>query len=61
MLVLVSRSAAVFIAVFISMLQNPAVWSSVCVVLAALATEITAALVATKFSAALEFCEFGFL
>ena len=30
------------------------------VIRAALATEITAALVATKFSAALEFCEFGF-
>ena len=47
-LVFFGRTAVIFIAVFASMLQNSAVWSGLCVVLAALATEITAALVATK-------------
>ena len=57
LLVFVSRSAANFVAVFVGTLQNPAVWSGVHVLLAALATEITAALVATKFCAAIKFCE----
>ena len=47
-LVFFGQTAVIFVAVFASMLQNSAVWSGLRVVLAALATEITAALVATK-------------
>ena len=59
-LIVVHRSAAVLVMVFPGTLQNLTVRRGVRIILAALAAEITAALVATKFCAALEFRELVF-
>ena len=59
-LVVLSWSTVIFVVILAGTLQDPAVRRRVRVVLAALAAEITAALVATKFCAAFEFCELGF-
>ena len=57
----VRQSTGVFVVIFAGLLQDPTVRHGVRIILAALAVEITAMLVVTKFCVALECREIGFL